>query len=310
MPRRIFLTGGTGLIGSRLVKLLLARGDQPVVLTRRFAHARQALGTQVELVEGDPMRAGDWMAKVEECDGVLHLAGENVFAKRWSASFKQMLVDSRVVSTRNVAEALARKPRTASGEPKVLVNASAIGIYGPRGDEEITEETPPGDDFLSRLCVDWEKEAREVEKAGVRSAQVRVGVVLDKEGGALAKLLTPFKLFVGGPVGSGRQYMAWIHHEDMCGLFLFALDTPSCTGPLNGTAPAPVTNKEFSRALGKALGRPSFMWTPGFALRAALGEAAEIVVNGQRVVPKKALALGYAFKYPTVESALAQIFPS
>jgi uncharacterized protein (TIGR01777 family) len=192
----------------------------------------------------------------------------------------------------------------------VLVNASAIGIYGPRGDEELTEETPPGDDFLARLCIDWEKEARAVEQAGVRSVQVRVGVVLDKQGGALAKLLTPFKLFVGGPVGSGRQYMAWIHHEDMAGLFLFALDNAACSGPLNGTAPNPVTNRDFGRALGRALGRPSFVWTPRFALRLAIGEAADVVATGQRVVPKKALELGYTFQYPTVEAALGEIFPS
>jgi uncharacterized protein (TIGR01777 family) len=310
MARRIFLTGGTGLIGRRLVKLLLARGDQPVVLTRRSAHARQALGTKAELVEGDPMQPGDWMAKVEDCDAVVHLAGENVFAKRWSTDFKKLLVDSRVQSTRNIAQALTRKPKTAAGEPKVLVNASAIGFYGPRGDEEITEETPPGDDFLARLCIDWEREARAVETAGVRSVQVRVGVVLDREGGALAALLRPFKLFVGGPAGSGRQYMAWIHHEDMCGLFLLALDTPACTGPLNGTAPNPVTNRDFSRALGKALGRPSFMKTPAFALRLMLGEVADVITTGQRVVPRKALSLGYVFKYPTIEAALAQLFPS
>jgi uncharacterized protein (TIGR01777 family) len=310
MARRIFLTGGTGLIGRRLAKRLLARGDQPVVLTRRYAEARQMLGTQVELAEGDPMKPGDWMAAVEGCDAVLHLAGENVFGRRWSKAFKQLLIDSRVQSTRNVAQALARKPRTAAGEAKVLVNASAIGIYGPRGDEEVTEEAPPGGDFLARLCIDWEREARAVEEAGVRSVQVRVGVVLDREGGALTKMLTPFKLFVGGPVGSGRQYMAWIHHEDMVGLFLFALDNPDCAGPLNGTAPHPVTNRDFSRALGKALGRPSFVRTPRFALRVALGEVADVVATGQRVVPAKALALGYTFQYPTVEAALGEIFRS
>lgn len=307
MARRIFLTGGTGLVGSRLVPLLVARGDQPVVLTRRYDHARQALGVKVDLVEGDPMKPGDWMEKVAGCDAVIHLAGENVFAKRWSAEFKKLLVDSRALSTRHIAQALARNPKTAAGEPKVLVNASAIGIYGPRGDEEIDEDTPPADDFLSRLCVEWEKEAREAEKAGVRVAMVRVGVVLDKNGGALAKLLTPFKLFAGGPVGSGRQYMAWIHHADLCGLFLFALDNASARGPLNGTAPTPVTNKEFGRALGKALGRPSLVWTPGFALRLMLGEAADIITAGQRVVPKKPMRLGYQFKFPTIDAALAEI---
>jgi uncharacterized protein len=305
---RVFVTGGTGLVGSRLVKKLLERGDKPVVLTRRYSHARQALGPNVDLVEGDPMQSGAWMEKIDDCDGVIHLAGENVFARRWNAAFKQLLVDSRVKSTANVAEAVSRKPKRADGSPKVLVNASAIGIYGPRGDEEITEETPPGNDMLANLCVEWEKAARAVESAGARSVQVRVGVVLDKEGGALAKLITPFKMFGGGPVGSGRQYMAWIHHEDMVGLFLFGLDTPSCAGPMNGTAPQPLTNAEFAKALGKALHRPSIVWTPGFALKLLLGEAADIVLSGQRVLPKKALSLGYQFKYPQLDAALAQIF--
>jgi uncharacterized protein len=247
------------------------------------------------------------MAKVEECDAVLHLAGENVFAKRWNAAFKQMLVDSRVKSTTNIADALKRKPRRADGSPKTLVNASAIGIYGPHGDEELTEESPAGSDFLSRLCVDWEAATHAVEAAGVRSTQVRVGVVLDKNGGALAKLLTPFKLFVGGPVGSGKQYMSWIHHDDMVGLFLFALDTPGCVGPINGIAPNPVTNREFSKALGKALHRPAIFPTPGFALKLLLGEVADVVTNGQRVLPRKALALGYPFRYPTIDGALAEL---
>jgi uncharacterized protein (TIGR01777 family) len=183
---RVFVTGGTGLIGTRLVRQLLTRGDQPVVLTRRAAHARQALGARVEVVEGDPMQAGPWTSKIDDCEAILHLAGENIFARRWNARFKQLLVDSRVKSTQNVAHALMRKPLNAIGQPKVLVNASAIGIYGPRGDEEITEETAPAHDFLAELCTEWEKAARSVESAGVRSVQVRVGVVLDREGGALA----------------------------------------------------------------------------------------------------------------------------
>lgn len=304
---RVFVTGGTGLVGSRLVSKLLERGDKPVVLTRRYGHARQALGPNVDLVEGDPMQPGPWMEKFDDCDGAVHLAGENVFARRWNAAFKQLLVDSRVQGTAHVAEAIKRKPRRADGSPKVLVNASAVGIYGPHGDEEVTEETPPGNDFLANLCVEWEKAALSVEPAGVRAALVRVGVVLDRGGGALAKLLFPFRMFVGGPVGTGRPYMPWIHHEDIVGLFLFALDNPACSGPMNGTAPQPRTNAEFSKALGKALGRPSLVWTPGFALKLALGEVADVVLTGQRAVPKKALSLGYQFRYPQLDAALTQI---
>jgi uncharacterized protein (TIGR01777 family) len=304
---RVFVTGGTGLIGTKLVRKLLGRGDTPVVLTRRYAAARQALGPKVDLVEGDPGQPGPWAEKLDDCDGALHLAGENIFARRWNAAVKQTLVDSRVQSTRHVVQALARRPRRPDGQPKVLVNASAIGIYGPRGDEEVTEETPPGNDFLAGLCVEWEKEARAIESAGARGVQVRVGVVLDRDGGALANLLPPFRMFVGGPIGSGRQYVSWIHHEDIVGLFLFALDTPSCIGPLNGTAPNPVTNKEFARALGKVLLRPAFLPTPTFALRLMLGEVADVITTGQRVVPKKAAALGYAFRYPELEPALVQL---
>jgi uncharacterized protein (TIGR01777 family) len=307
---RVFVTGGTGLVGTRLVRRLLGRGDQLVVLTRRYGAARQALGPGVELIEGDPMQAGPWMDKIDDCDAVVHLAGENVFARRWGKAFKQMLFDSRVQSTRNVAQAIVRKPQRPDGQAKVLVNASAIGYYGPHGDEEITEESPPGTDFLARLCVEWEEAAKSVESAGVRSTELRVGVVLDKEGGALAKMLPPFKLFAGGPVGSGKQWLSWIHHEDLVGLFVAALDTPDYRGAVNGAAPNPVTNKEFAKALGRALHRPAFVWTPGLALRVLLGEAANVITTGQRVLPRKALSLGFSFQYPTIDAALAEIFSS
>ncbi len=305
---RVFVTGGTGLIGSRLIQKLVERGDQPVVLTRRPEQAKQSLGSKVEVVSGDPMTAGPWMDELSRCDSVINLVGEGIFNKRWNTAFKQLLVDSRVKSTTHVAEAIRRQPRRSDGSPKVLVSASAIGYYGPHGDEEITEDTPPANDFLGQLCVDWEKATQPAADAGVRVAVIRVGVVLDKNGGALAKMLPPFKLCAGGPIGSGRQYMSWIHHEDMVGLFLFALDQADCTGPLNGTAPNPRTNAEFSKALGKALHRPAFVWTPGFALHLMLGEAAAIITQGQRVIPKKALSLGYSFKYPHLDEALGQIF--
>jgi uncharacterized protein (TIGR01777 family) len=304
---RVFVTGGTGLIGTRLVRRLRERGDEAVVLTRRPAAARDRLGPGVEVVEGDPMQAGPWADAVGGCDAVIHLAGENVFARRWNEKFKTLLHDSRVRSTENVVRALAKNPRRAGGEPKALVNASAIGYYGPHGDEELTEDSPPGTDFLAGLCVNWERAAREANKDGIRVAVVRVGIVLDREGGALAKLLTPFKLFAGGPVGSGKQYMSWIHHADMVGLFLLALDNAQAAGPLNGTAPNPVTNKEFSKALGRALHRPSFVWTPRLALRAALGEVADVVATGQRVLPRVPLSLGYQYQFPSIDAALADV---
>ena len=206
--------------------------------------------------------------------------------------------------------ALARKPRRDDGTPKTLVSGSAIGYYGPHGDEELTEDSPAGSDFLADLCVRWERAAREVEASGVRCVRMRTGIVLDRRGGALQKLLTPFWMGAGGPIAGGRQWMSWIHHEDMTGLLLRALDDAAASGPVNGTAPNPVTNADFSRALGRAMHRPAFMPTPGFALRLMLGEVACVITTGQRVLPKRALALGYAFKYPQIDAALAEIIGS
>jgi uncharacterized protein (TIGR01777 family) len=304
---RVFVTGGTGLIGARLIRKLLGRGDQVVLLTRRYAAARQIVGPECGLVEGDPTQAGDWMKAVADCDAIVNLAGENIFARRWNATFRAALMDSRLQSTKHVVEALAQKPTRADGIPKVLVNASAIGYYGPHGDEELTEDSPPGSDFMAEICVKWEQAARAVESFGARCAILRIGVVLDTEGGALKKLLTPFKLYAGGPVGNGQQWMSWAHHEDITGLLLLALDNADARGSLNGTAPNPVTNRDFGKALGAALHRPAFLPTPAFALRLGLGEVADVITTGQRVLPRRALALGYQFKYPTIDAALRQL---
>ncbi|HVS35183.1 MAG TPA: TIGR01777 family oxidoreductase [Gemmataceae bacterium] len=307
---QVFVTGGTGQIGSRLVLRLMARGDTPVVLSRRPAVAKAMFGPGCKVVEGDPMQPGPWQDAAAECDAVVNLAGENQFARRWNAAFKTLVVDSRIQATQNVVAALARKPCRADGRPKTLVSGSAIGFYGSHSDEELTEDSPPGSDFLADLCVQWEKAAREVERSGVRCALMRTGIVLDRRGGALAKLLTPFSLGVGGPVAGGRQWMSWIHHEDMTGLLLRALDDGAAAGPINGTAPNPVTNGDFSRALGKALHRWAFMPLPGFVLRLRFGEVACVVTTGQRVLPKRALALGYSFQYPQIDAALAEIVAS
>ncbi len=304
---RVFIAGATGLVGSRLVAGLLGRKDELVVVTRRPEVAQQKWGEACKIVTGDPMQAGPWMDAVADCDGVVNLVGENVFARRWRAWFRELLHASRIKSTENIAAALAKSPRTAAGQPKVLVNASAIGYYGPRGDEELEENSPAGDDFLARLCVAWEKAAAAVTASGVRPVMIRVGVVLDRAGGALAKMLTPFKMFVGGPVGSGRQCVSWIHHADLVGLIRFALDTAPAAGPMNGTAPAPVTNRQLAKALGRALHRPSFMRTPKFMLRLMLGQVATVITTGQRVLPRKALELGYVFKFPDIDSALADV---
>jgi uncharacterized protein len=301
---RVFVTGGTGLVGSRLVEHLLARGDQPVVLTRRPEAVRQRWGERCGVVHGDPTQPGNWTQALKDCDAVVHLAGENLFARRWSAAFKESLRSSRIQGTDNVARALAAQPLRADGSPKVFASASAIGYYGPRGDEELDETAPAGSDFLAQLCSDWEKATQPALDAGVRVAHMRTGVVLDPAGGALRQMLTPFKMFVGGPIGSGKQFMSWIHHADVTGLILLVLDNPQAHGPINTTAPQPVTNREFSHTLGRVLHRPSFMPMPGFAMRALVGESANVITTGQRVVPRRALELGYLHRFPDLEGAL------
>jgi uncharacterized protein (TIGR01777 family) len=308
---RVFVTGGTGLVGSRLVRRLQARQDEVVLLSRRPLAARERVGENGRVIEGDPVQPGPWMDVVGECDAVVNLAGENVFNRRWNKEFKGLLLDSRVKSTVNVVEALARQARTTAGVAKTLVNASAIGYYGPHGDEELNEDSPPGSDFLAQLCVDWERAARSAEVHGVRVAILRGGVVLDSQGGALAKMLTPFKLGAGGPIGwtpwSGNQVISWIHHDDLVGIVLLALDSVAVSGPINGTSPAPATNRQFSKELGRALHRPAFLPTPPFALRVMLGEVAHVIATGQRVLPTRALALGYPFRFPTLAMALADV---
>jgi uncharacterized protein len=301
---RVFVTGGTGLVGTLLVKKLCERGDHVVLLSRRPEAAQQLAGANCTVVLGDAATAGPWMDAMVDCDAVVHLAGEGIFSRRWSPAFKDLIYSSRIKSTDNVVAALGK---TSGRSERVLVSASALGIYGPHGDEELTEDSLPGNDFLAKVCADWEKAAQPAAVHGARVVLLRTGIVLDKSGGALKQMLTPFKMFAGGPVGSGKQWMSWIHIADEVGLILFALDRANINGPLNATAPNPVTNREFSSALGKVLGRPSFMPTPAFMLRVMLGQAAEIITSGQKVLPKKALSAGYAFKFTEVEAALADL---
>jgi uncharacterized protein (TIGR01777 family) len=304
---RVFVTGGTGLIGSRLIHGLHRRGDTVVLLTRRPEEARAALGSACTIVAGDPTQPGPWAKAVDDCDAVVNLAGEDLFNQRWDAAFKQVLRDSRVRSTENVVQALARAPRNAAGSPKVLVSASAVGYYGPRSDEELTEDSSPGSDFLAGLCVEWERAARQAEPLGVRVAMMRIGVVLATEGGALRRMLPPFRAGVGGPAGSGSQWVSWVHRADLIALLLLALDNSAARGPLNAMAPNPVTNYDFAQALARALHCPAFMPTPGFALRLMLGEVADVILTGQRVLPRRAVALGYAFQFPTLAEALTDL---
>jgi uncharacterized protein len=296
---RITVTGATGLIGSRLVARMLERGDEVTVLSRDPEGTRSVLG-DVATATWDPTGAAAPTSALAGRDGVVHLAGEPV-AQRWSDMVKERIWTSREAGTRCLVAGL----REAEPRPGVLVSASGVGYYGPRGDERLDESAQAGDDFLSQVVKVWEAEAAAAEKLGLRVVHVRTGVVLDRAGGALAKMLPPFRAGIGGPVAGGRQYMPWIHLDDLVGIYLAALDGDDWSGPVNASAPEPVTNKEFSKALGRALHRPAFAPVPAFALRILYGEMAEIVTTGQRAVPKRALELGYAFRHPDLDEALA-----
>jgi uncharacterized protein (TIGR01777 family) len=294
----VTLTGATGLIGRRLVRALRERGDGVTVLTRDPDRARAALG-DVGAVAWRALDEPAPAAALRGRDAVIHLAGENV-AQRWSEDAKRRIVASRETGTRNLVAGL----RAADPRPRALVAASAVGYYGPRGDEPVTEAAPPGRDFLAEVCVAWEREAAAAGDLDVRVVHVRTGVVLDRDGGALGKMLPFFRIGAGGPVAGGRQYMAWIHADDVVGIYLAAIDGDDWRGPVNASAPEPVTNRDFSRALGRALRRPAIAPVPGVAVRLLYGDMAEIVTTGQRAVPERPLALGYAFAHTDVEAAL------
>lgn len=313
---RVFVTGGTGLIGRNLVRRLLERGDQPVVLSRHADKFRRDPAMRpVQVVQGDPTVAGGWDSAVDGCDGVVNLAGHNLFADRWSPQVKRLIRDSRVYSTEHVLAAIAK----ARSKPKVLVQGSAIGFYGPHGDETLTEDSPSGADFMAVTCREWEEAAFPVESLGLRLATIRTGVVLAKGEGALGTMTPLYKMFFGAaPVGSGgsllkpgtgQQWMSWVHIDDIIGLFLLALDNPSAQGPINGVGPNPVRHVEFGKALAKVLHRPFLPFGPPDAVLALLlGEVAKVVTEGQKVLPKKAQALGYSYKHPEVLAALKAVF--
>lgn len=273
---RVGVTGLSGLIGTRLAAALRERGDEVTRLSRR---------PDAEAVAGQ--------------DAVVHLAGEPM-DQRWTGAAKRRIHESRIAGTRTLVAAI----RAAEPRPRVLVSASAVGYYGIRGDERLGEDAPPGDDFLARMCVEWEREARAAEEAGLRVVTVRTGVVLERRGGALARMLLPFRLGVGGPVAGGRQYLSWIHLDDVAGIYAEAVHDDRWSGPVNACAPEPATNREFSKALGRALRRPAVLPIPGLALKLLYGEMSQVVTTGQRAVPGRVLELGYEFQHPELGAAL------
>jgi uncharacterized protein (TIGR01777 family) len=295
---RLVVTGATGFIGSALCTALLAQGHALTLLTR--GAPRDANTGTKRWLHWTPGALRDWDAALDGVDGVINLAGEPIAARKWTNTQRRRIEKSRIDATHSLVQACAKVVQ----KPKFLINASAVGYYGPRGDETLTEDAPPGDDFLSIVCQQWEEEAQKAEELGMRVARLRTGIVLGSGGGALAKMAKPFKFFMGGPLGSGKQWMSWIQLEDLLRMFLLAIDNPLARGPINATSPNPVQNKEFCRTLGKAIHRPCWMPVPAFALKLALGEMAQMLLTGQRVVPAAAEKLGFQFRYPNLPEAL------
>ena len=300
---KIFMTGGTGFVGSYLTKMFTENGHEVTVLTRS-ARKGGELSSGVFFLEGDPKQTGVWQEKVAEHDAVINLAGTSIFTV-WTAKNRQKILESRVQTTRSIVDALAK----ASAKDITLISASAVGYYGGRTDDKVLdEESPPGDDFLTEVSLKWEAEAQKAEDLGARVVITRFGIVLGKDGGALSKMLPPFKKCLGSPLGSGKQWFSWIHEQDLAAIMLFLLDNKVITGPVNCTAPEPVTNKELTKTLSNVLGCPAFMPSvPGFVLKALLGEFGDVVLKGQRVVPKKLLQEGFKFQFPTLREALLDL---
>jgi uncharacterized protein len=311
MDRQVFITGGSGFIGRAIVDALASRGERPRVLSRNRARAASDLGDAAEIVEGDPSAAGAWQDSVRGCRAVINLAGSPMHAKRWNDTYRKVLWDSRIESTRNVVAAIGAAPE---GErPAVLASASGVDYYPfeddlsgdgeQAGDGVVTEDSPAGDSFLAKLCLEWEAEAKKAEAHGARVVFLRTGVVLGP-GGALAKMKLPFKLFVGGRIGSGNQWFSWVHIDDVVAAYLRAIDDDELSGPINVVAPEPVRNRDFTRALARALRRPAWFPVPAPAVKAAVGELGEYLTHGRRAVPQALEDRGFSFAHPDVDSAL------
>jgi uncharacterized protein len=300
---RVAVTGATGTIGGAAIKELLSRGDQVVAMVRDIGRARAKLeGTELHSWP-DPKQAPPPPAALEGADAILHLLGEPI-AQRWTSDAKREIRDSRVLSTKSLTAGL--RALAPDRRPRILVSQSAVGYYGPHGDEPLDESAPAGSDFLAGVVSDWEHQAAAAGD-GIRVALTRTGVVLSPQGGALAKMLPPFRLGVGGPVAGGKQYVPWIHLDDVVGAILHCIDDDRADGPVNVCAPGPVTNAELSHTLGRVLHRPALLPVPAFSLQALYGEMATIVLTGQRVTPGRLQQLGYGFHYPELEPALRNV---
>jgi uncharacterized protein len=299
---KIAIAGATGFVGSRLVEQLQAQGHQIVILTRSPQQAGNRFGA-AEIVGYNPLKSGEWQSSIDGCDAIINLAGEPIAEKRWTPAQKRVMVESRQIGTEKIVEAIEK----ATNKPPVLINASAIGYYGTSETSKFDETSPAGSDFLAEVCTKWEAAAQAASASGTRVVILRLGIVLGENGGALGKMLAPFSAFVGGPIGSGKQWFSWIHRDDVVKLIIAALTDTNMQGVYNATAPNPVTMTDFAQTLGTVMNRPSWLPVPNFALEALLGEGAMVVLQGQQVTPTNTLAQGFEFQYPTLKPALAAI---
>jgi len=297
---KVFMTGGTGFVGTYLARDLAQAGHAITILTRRTQPPSGA-AAGISFLTGDPTQAGAWMTAVPEHDWIINLAGASIF-NRWTETLKKEILESRVLTTRNLVSALAAGDRR-----QLFCSTSAVGYYGPRAEEVLTEDSPPDDGFLGEVAKNWEAEALQAQELGVRVVITRFGVVLGRDGGALGQMAPLFRKFLGGPIGSGVQWFSWMHQQDQARAFRFIQAHPGITGPVNLTAPNPVRNRDLTKALGRVLNRPTWVSAPEFMVRLALGEFADTLLTGQRVLPQRLLDAGFTFNFPTIEAALQDL---
>lgn len=295
------MTGGTGFVGTQLTSRLTQDGHELTILSRSAKRSGE-VPRGISYLQGDPTQKGAWQEAIKTHDGVINLAGASIFAK-WTEEHKRAIRESRVSTTRNIVEGIPSHPQ----KPFSLFSTSAVGYYGFCGDEELTEDSPSGNDFLAQIAKEWEDEALKAKEKGARVIITRFGIVMGEKGGALSQMIPLFKKYIGGPIGSGKQWFSWVHIKDLSEAFAFLMKHPEISGPVNVCAPNPVRNKDLAKALGKVLHRPSFMPAPGFMVKLVLGEFGSVILEGQRVIPKRLLESGFAFQYPDIEKALMSI---
>lgn len=303
MPKRIVITGATGLIGRKVVSALSQREDEVVSFSRNTEKAKSLIPSAKKFVEWDYRKPENWQSHLENVDAVIHLAGSNLFAKRWNNDFKREILDSRQGSTKKLVDAII----SCIKKPKVFITASGIDYYGNTGNKLVDENSPAGNDFLADVCKVWESEAKQVESVGVRSVQVRTGLILSKDDGALKQMLPPFKFFIGGPLGNGKQWASWLHIDDIVGIYLHAIDNQNLNGAVNAVSPNPVKMNEFASTLGKVLNRPSLFPVPKFVLKLVVGEAAGVITASHKIDNKKIVKSGYKFKFENLEITLQDL---